>query len=163
MNYYIKQKVFSLRDQFTVMDASQNVVYSVEGKMFSLSNKLELLNPNGSVALKAHKKVFSFLPKYFITDPHDEELAIVQRKFGLRPKFEVMMGHKELSVDGSLFAHSFHVSDETGVIASIEKKLISWGDTYEINITNEQNPELLLFIVIIIDQVIHEQKNRNRN
>lgn len=163
MKYYIKQKVFSLRDQFTVMDASQNIVYSVEGKMFSLSNKLELLNTNGSVALKAHKKVFSFLPKYFITNPHDEELAVVQRKFGLRPKFHIMMGHQELTVDGSLFAHSFSVLDDTGVIASIEKKLISWGDTYEINITNEQNRELLLFIVIIIDQVLHEQKNNHNN
>lgn len=163
MNYYIKQKVFSLRDKFTIMDASQNVVYTVEGKMFSLSNKMELLNTNGSVALKAHKKVFTIMPKYFITDPHDEELAVVQRKFALRPKFHVMMGHKELMVDGSLFAHSFSVSDETGVIASIEKKIISWGDTYEIRITNEQNSELLLFIVIIIDQVIHEQKNNSSN
>lgn len=163
MKFYIKQKVFSLKDQFTIMDASQNILYKVEGKMFSLSNKMELLNPNGSVVLKAHKKVLSLLPKYFITDPHDEELAIVQRKFGLRPKFEVTMGHQELSVDGSFFAHSFSVLNDAGVVASIEKKLISWGDTYEINVNSEQHLELLLFIVIIIDQVIHEQKNRNHN
>ena len=107
MKFYIKQKVFSLKDQFTILDASQNTIYLVQGKMFSISNKLDLMNPNGSVVLQAHRKVLSLLPKYFIHTPHDEELATVERQFGLRPKFQVTIGEETLSVSGSLFAHSF--------------------------------------------------------
>ena len=44
---------------------------------------------------------------------------------------------------------------------SKQKKVISWGDTYEINILDELNTELYLFIVIIIDQIIHEQRNKS--
>ncbi len=62
----------------------------------------------------------------------------------------------ELEVRGSLFAHSFGIYNEDTVIASIEKKVFSFGDSYEIDVEDQTNLELLLFIVIIIDQVIHE-------
>jgi uncharacterized protein YxjI len=124
---------------------------------------LDLQRPDGSAVLQAHRKVFTFLPKYFIESPDGEQLAVVQRRFGLRPKFDVSLGTEQLQVSGSLFAHSFQVMDERGVIASIQKKIISWGDTYEIDITDDRRVELLLFVVIIIDQVIHEQKNRGHS
>lgn len=163
MKFYVKQKVFSFKDKFKVLDETQKELYSVEGKFFSISNKLELLNLNGSQVLNAQKKIFSFLPKYTIFTPHGEQLAIVQRKFALKPKFNVEVGNEELQVEGSFFGHSFGIMRNGNEVASIQKKIIAWGDTYEIFIADELNIELYLFIVIIIDQVIHEQKKGNHN
>ena len=162
MKFYIKQKVFTLKDQFSILDASGNPVYNVVGKMFSLSNKLQLQNLNGSVVLHAKKQVLRFLPKYFIYTPHDEEIATVTRKFGLRPKFEVEAGTDSLRVEGSFFAHSFQIFKDDVIVASITKKVISWGDSYEIDIDDINNTEIYLFIVIVLDQIIHEAENRRR-
>ena len=63
-----------------------------------------------------------------------------------------------MRLDGSLFAHSFTIYENDEVVATIRKKIISWGDTYEIEIFVEENVELLLFTVIVLDQVIHERK-----
>jgi uncharacterized protein YxjI len=163
MKFYIKQKIFTLKDRFSVMDENGKDVYQVQGKLFSLSNKMELLNMNGSTALLANKKVFSFLPKYFIYSTHNELLAEVNKKFALKPKFQVLVGNEELTVEGSFFGHSFGILKDQTIVASITKKILSFGDTYEIDIDDNQNVELFLFIVIIIDQVIHEQKNNNSN
>ena len=163
MRFYIKQKVFSIRDKFRILDESQRELYVVEGKFFSIKNKLELLNINGSQVLHAEKKVLSFMPRYTIFSPHGDALAVVQRKMALRPKFIVEVDNEELQVEGSFFGHSFNVLRSGNVVASIQKKIISWGDTYEIHIADELNVELYLFIVIIIDQVIHEQQKRNHN
>ncbi|QMS84493.1 LURP-one-related/scramblase family protein [Candidatus Xianfuyuplasma coldseepsis] len=163
MKFYIKQKVFTLKDQFSIMDESGNPIYNVQGKMFSFSNKLQLQNPNGSVVLHAKKQVFRFLPKYFLYDPHDEEVATIERKFGLRPKFEIQAGVDNLRVEGSFFAHSFQIYKDDLIVASIQKKLISWGDSYEIDINDINNTELYLFIVIVLDQIIHEQQRRRHN
>lgn len=160
MRFYIKQRVFSIRDKFRVLDESQRELYTVEGKFFSISNKLELLNANGVQILNANKKVFSIMPKYFIYTPQGDLLAEVQRKFALRPRFIVTVDNEELDVEGSFWGHSFGVMRNGQEVASISKKVISWGDTYEINIADELNTELYLFIVIIIDQIVHEQKNR---
>ena len=40
-------------------------------------------------------------------------------------------------VEGSLFAHSFGVMRNGQEAASIQKKVISWGDTYEINVNDD--------------------------
>ncbi len=140
------------------MDQNQKEIYQVEGKMFSISNKLNLLNMDGSQVLNSKKRLLSILPKYELFSNHGDLVAEIQRKFSFKPNFEVTIGDKLLKVQGSLFAHSFGIFDDDREIASIEKKVISWGDTYEIEINEEMNIELYLFIVIIIDQVIHERK-----
>lgn len=163
MKYYVKQKVFTLKDKFFIKDFDQNEVYEVQGKFLSISNKLKLLRTDGSEVLNSKKKLFRLFPKYEIFTPEGDVLATIQRKFGLRPKFNVEMGHVELKVEGSFFAHSFGILKDERTIASIEKKVFSFGDSYEIDIEDETNLELLLFIVIIIDQVIHESKKKSIN
>lgn len=161
MKFYIKQKVFSFKDKFRIMDESQNVLYEIKGKFISLKNKLELTNQNGEVLLRSERKVLTFLPKYFLYDRQNQEIAEIKRLFSLRPKFDLNIPNKNYYVDGSFFGHSFGIyDDKRNLIASISKKIISWGDTYEIDILDEENPELFLFVVIIIDQVVHEKRNR---
>lgn len=161
MKYYIKQKVFSLRDKFAIKDYSQNDVFQVQGKFMSISNKLELLNMDGSQVLNSKKQLFRFLPLYNVYSNHDEHLATIKKKFSFKPKFEVTVGNEEYEVEGSIFAHSFFIKHNDREVASISKKVFSFGDSYEIDITEETQKELFLFIVIIIDQVIHEgQKNK---
>ena len=162
MKYYIKQKVFSLRDKFTIKDYSQNDLYQVQGKFMSISNKLELLNMDGSQVLNSKRKVFRFLPLYNIYSNHDDELATIKKRFSFKPKFDVLVGNEEYVVEGSFFAHSFVIKKGEREVASIVKKVLSFGDSYEIDIMDETQKELLLFIVIIIDQIIHESSKRNR-
>ena len=161
MKFYIKQKVFTLKDKFNITDENQNLLYQVKGKFMSITNKLELQNTNGDTLMRSHRKVFTFMPKYYIYDKHNQEVATIKRLFALRPKFYLSVLRKDLMVEGSLFAHSFTISDDEKVLASITKKIISWGDTYEIDIAEEENVELFLFVVIVLDQVIHERRHRN--
>ena len=161
MKYYIKQKVFSLKDKFTIKDYSQNDVFQVEGKFISISNKLQLLNMDGSQVLNSKKQLFRIMPLYRIFSNHNEELAVIKKKIAFKPKFDVQIGDEEYKVDGTFFAHSFAISKDGVEVASIIKKTFSFGDSYEIDILDETKKELFLFIVIIIDQVIHEAKNNN--
>lgn len=160
MKFYIKQKVFSLKDKFKIFDANETQQYQVEGKFFSFRNELELQNTNGSVVYKANKKVFSFMPKYYIYDIHHVLIAEINKKFSLRPSFRISIDNEIYQVQGTMFGHSFDIFDGVQTVASISKKVISWGDTYEIDIQDEQKVELYLFIVIIIDQIIHERQSK---
>ncbi len=159
MKFYIKQKVFSLKDKFNITDENQNLKYQVKGKIMSIQNKLELLDEKGEVLLTSKKQLLRLLPKYYIFNYSGQEVATIVKKLSLRPKFDLSILRKELTVDGSLFGHSFNIMDNSGVVASISKKIISWGDTYEIEIFEDENIELYLFVVIILDQVIHERKH----
>lgn len=163
MRYYIKQKVFSIKDRFKVTDESQNELYEVKGSFMSLSNKLELKDMNGNVLYHAKKKILSLMAKYTLFNDHGKEVAHIKRKFSLRPNFDLEILGQHLSVEGSLYGHAFDIIDHENHIASINKKYLSWGDTYEIDIHESDNKELYLFVVIIIDQVIHEKKHRQHH
>jgi len=161
MKFYIKQKVFSFKDQFRIMDETQNVLYEIKGKFMSIKNKLELTNQQGEMLLRSERKVLTLMPKYYIFDARDQEIALIKRIFGFKPRFDLNILNRDYFVDGSLFGHSFGIYDDNkNLVASISKKIISWGDTYEIDIQDEENVELFLFVVIIIDQVVHEKRNR---
>ena len=160
MRYYIKQKVFSIKDKFKVTDENQNELYEVKGRFMSLSNKLELKDMNGSVLFLAKKKILSFMARYSLFDDQGTEVALIKRKLSLRPNFDLSIMGKDLSVEGSFYGHAFDIVDQENVVASINKKYLSWGDTYEIDIHETEHNELYLFVVIIIDQVIHEKKRR---
>jgi len=141
------------------MDEAQNIKYEVKGKFMSIRNKLELADKDGEILLRAERKVFSIMSTYFIHDAKNQELAMVKRIFGFKPKFNLRVLHNDYYVDGSFYGHSFGIYDNrNNLVASISKKYISWGDTYEIDVQDENNLEVLLFMVIIIDQVVHEKK-----
>ncbi|MFT5871261.1 MAG: hypothetical protein ACI8WT_000179 [Clostridium sp.] len=42
MKFYIREKVFSIGDNFNIKDVSGNDVFNVMGKIFSIGNKLRI-------------------------------------------------------------------------------------------------------------------------
>jgi uncharacterized protein YxjI len=156
MRYLIKQKVFTLKDKFSIIDEQENVLFNVEGKFFSISNKLSLFNPIGDEILKAQKKLFRFLPKYTISLPNGEEVATVQKRFSIRPNFTVMYGPDQIEVKGNFIGHKFTMYKNGVEVVNVSKKLFSFGDTYMIDVLDEHQPEIYLFIVVVIDQIIEE-------
>lgn len=163
MKFYVKQKVFSLKDSFKVFDENQNPVYQVTGKFFSLKNKMELQDMSGQTLYRSDKKVISILPTYFIYDQTGKQVVSVKKKFAIKPKFDVDIYGEQAKINGSFWQYNFEIETNRGIAATIRKKIISFGDSYEIDIADDKNLELLLYLVIVIDQVLHEDKNNGGN
>jgi uncharacterized protein YxjI len=47
------------------------------------------------------------------------------------------------------------------VVAQINKRWLSFGNTYQIDINEEENYAFILAMVIVIDQVLHDDKRKN--
>ncbi|WP_313469057.1 LURP-one-related family protein, partial [Carnobacterium sp.] len=76
MDYYIKQKIFSWNDQFTIKDSHGQDVYSVEGEFFSWGKKLHVRDISGNEVLYIEQRLWRFLPTYSLYIK-DKEMAIV--------------------------------------------------------------------------------------
>jgi len=163
MRYYIKQKVFSLKAKFDVTDEHENVQYRVEGQMFSLKNRLTLQTIEEQTLFYAEKKIFTFLPEYFIYNSEGIQVARVKRRFTFfKVQFDVFEGNNEIAVDGDFTGHNFSIMKNGSMAASILKKWFTFGDSYEIDVMDDQFTTLYLFLVIIVDQVA-EAARRNAN
>lgn len=89
MKLYMKQKVFSWVDKFTVKDENGQDKYNIEGELFSFGKKLHIYNAIGTETAFIQQKVFSFLPRHFVF-VDGSQVAEINKEFTfLCPKYSI--------------------------------------------------------------------------
>ena len=156
MKLFIKQKVFSWRDRFSVKDESQRDRWFAQGEIFTFGRKLHVYNADGVEAAFIRQKVFSFLPRYYI-EIDGVEFEFVREFTFLRPKYTIR--NLDWTVDGNFWEHEYAVLDSQGEVMRIAKAWLSWGDFYELDISDEQNELLCLCVALAIDCINADAAN----
>ena len=152
MRLYMKQKVFSMKDRFTIKNEAGEDVYTVEGKFISLGKKLHILDLNGEEVAFVKQELLTFLPKFTVLQ-HDEPMAQIQKKMSfLKPKY-VVTG-LDWTIEGDVFAHDYTVFAGEQPIVTIHKKWMAWGDTYELDVAEGADVPLTVAVVLAIDAVM---------
>lgn len=97
------------------------------------------------------EKVLTWLPKFFI-EIGGREVGMIKQGFTFfRDKYEV--DYKGWTVQGDFLDWNYSVYQGTNRIIDIQKKILSWGDTYVVDITNLEDEIAALMLVLAIDAV----------
>ncbi|MBR2907958.1 MAG: LURP-one-related family protein [Clostridia bacterium] len=160
MNLYMKQRVFSFADRFTVYDENGNDYYYVEGEVFSWGKKLHVYDLLGKEIAFISQKVFSFLPKYYISIGGAEVAEVVKKFTFFYPSYEVNLTNgNTFTVEGDFFDHEYEVKDNGRFFAGVSKEWFTWGDSYRISVTEGGDPALALSIVLVIDACLEAERD----
>ena len=126
--------------------------------MFSWGRKLHVYDMNQQEVAFIAQKVMTFMPEFHVSQ-EGHEVAVVKQKFSwFRPKYEIQ--GPNWTVEGSFWQHEYTVSDQGGSIqVSISKELMSWGDSYELDIAEDKNELLALAVVLAIDCAVAQNSN----
>ena len=158
MKLYIKQKIFSWNDQFSVYDSLENELFSVQGALFSFGKKLAILDRNGNELYRIEQEVFRFRPRYHIVKNGEVQATVVKEFSMFTPCYTVEGPGWE--VQGDFFDHNYDITDGGRPVASVQKHWFTWGDTYEISVDERMyDPVAVLAVAIIIDCVLEQQDN----
>ena len=157
MKLYIKQKVFSWGDKFTVKDATGRDRYSVEGEVFTFGKKLHVYDMNGREVAFIKQEVWSWMPRYYVFFG-DRQVAEIKKEFTFFfPQYSIEgLGWE---INGSFMAHEYEITKNGHPIVSISKEWMTWGDSYELNIANPQDELVALAVVLTIDCVMAAQSS----
>lgn len=152
MKIYMRQKVFSWIDKFTVKDENGQDKYNVEGELFSFAKKLHIYDTNGKEIAFIHQKIFSLLPRYFVI-VGGQQVAEIKKEFTfLRPKYCIEgLGWE---INGNFVAHDYEIVQNDQTIVTIHKEWMTWGDCYELDIANVRDEIVALSVVLAIDCVM---------
>lgn len=152
MKLYIRQKVFSWNDKFTVKDAQGNDRYFAESEFFSWGKKLHVMDESGREAAYIEQKVFSFLPRYYVYI-NGQQAAEVVREFTLfRPRYRI--AGPDWEIEGDFWAHDYQITHQGRPVVAIHKEWMTWGDCYEVDVEEGQDEVLALTMVLAIDCVM---------
>jgi len=160
MKFYIKPHHFARSRSFTIRDEANNPLFKVKGKFLLGLRSLKIRDMNNELLyVTRRRKSLSFYKKYTIEDEKGVILARITRTYGLfRPKFTLYVEGRKLTIKGSLYQHDFSIADDFDTLVSMSKKVFPSGDTYEIDVQGEKKPLLYLFLMITVDQFLHERK-----
>jgi len=161
MKLYIKEKVFSWGDKFTVKDDTGRDKYVVEGEVFTWGKKLHVYDMLGREVAFIKQEVWSFLPRYYVFC-NGHQVAEIKKEFSfLFPKYSIDgLGWE---IDGSFLAHEYEITQAGRTIVSISKEWMTWGDSYELNILDPAHELIALAVVLTIDCVMEAGSNSSNN
>lgn len=152
MKLYIKEKVFSWSDHFTVKDERGNDKYIVEGELFSWGKKLHVFDVNGLEIALIKQKVFAFLPLYQVFC-EGEMIAEIKKELSfLFPRYTI--AGLDWEIEGSFMAHDYQITQNGETIAVICKEWMTWGDSYELEVLKPKDELAALAVVLMIDCVM---------
>lgn len=149
MKLYMKQKVFSFKQDFNIYDENQQPVFHVKGKLFSWGRQLSIQNATTGEELAFIKqRVFNFLTKMDIFR-EDQLVATVAQKFTFfKPSFEI----REIGweIEGDFWGYNYVIKEDKGnEIAHIRQKVFAWSDTFEFEIDETEVDVVTVMAVIL--------------
>lgn len=148
---YIKQKVFSLSGKFTVKDQQEKDNYYVEGSFMQIPKTFSIMNTARQEVALITKKVFSFLPKFYVEVNGQEELTIKKEFSFFKPRYTIDAAG--IDVQGNWWDMDFQVLQHGEVIGTVSKEWFTWGDSYKVQVVNEDMEAIIIALVVAIDCV----------
>ena len=157
MRLYMKEKVFSWNERFTVKDENGWDKYFVEGEFFSLGKKLHLLNVHGEEVAFIQQRLFTLMPRFAVTVA-GRELAEIRKEFTFFYQRYVIDG-LGWEIDGDVWAHDYVIRKNGRTIVRITKEWFTWGDRYVLDILDPADELVALAVVLTVDCVAEASQN----
>ena len=157
MRLYMKEKVFSWNERFTVKDENGWDKYYVEGEFFSLGKKLHLLNVHGEEVAFIQQRLFTLMPRFSVTVA-GREIAEIRKEFTFFYQRYVIDG-LGWEIDGDVWAHDYEIRKNGRIIVRITKEWLTWGDSYVLDILDPADELVALAVVLTIDCVAEASQN----
>ena len=152
---YMKQKVFSLSGKYTVKDQQENDRYYVEGSFMQVPKTFSILNTSREEVALIEKKAFTLLPKFFV-EVNGQEILTIKKEFSfLKARYTIDV--EGIEVNGNWWDMDFQVLQDGEIIAKVGKEWFTWGDSYKVQILDDEMETIIIALVVAIDCVKSDQ------
>lgn len=162
MRYQVREKIFSIGDDFWVTDEQGNNVFLVDGKALRLRETFELKDGSGAVVATIRKKMVSLHDTMEI----ERDGAVIARvkkaiisPIHHRSVIELADGG-ELEAVGNILDKEFEIRSGGTVLAYISRSWFRLRDTYGVDVAPGQDDALLLAIAVCLDRIHHDEEER---
>jgi uncharacterized protein YxjI len=164
MRYAVKEKLFSIGDDFWITDEKGGKAFFVDGKVLRLRQTLEIQDPDGRVLVTVRKKLIAIHESMEIEE--DGALAATVRKALVSPLHHRstvdLADGSQLDVTGSILDKEFEITAGGQVLARVSRAWFRIRDTYGVEVAPGQDDALFLAIAVALDRIRRDDQARDR-
>lgn len=148
MKLFVKEKLFSIHNRYYIYNENEEIEYEIESKAISIGDKTTIYDKEHNSIAYIEQEILHLMPHYNV-------YINGEYKFQIKKKFQMFKNNYELSndytVDGSTLSLDFIIKNNNGKeIAIINRKFLSIGDKYQIEIIDEKDINIILTIIVAI-------------
>lgn len=159
MRYILKQRFFTFKDTYAIMDDKGYDHYHVRSKFFTIGKKFWISTPAGQEIFFLKQKLFHFFPHYNII-ANGEVVAkakVSPRLFKkcLKVSSDV---YGDYIIKGDIFGWDFNFNKDDTVVAMTSKKIMQIADSYTIDISPSEKDYFILALAVLLDAAFRPSK-----
>ena len=164
MRYLVRQKMFSIGDDFWVTDEQGSQVFLVDGKVMRLRETLELKDRSGAVVATVRRKLLAMRDTMEI-ERAGAVIATVRKAVlsPLRHRSVIdLAGGGQLEAVGNLLDMEFGIVAGGQLLARVSRAWFRLRDTYGLEVVPGQDDALFIAIAVCLDRIHHDEQEEHR-
>jgi len=155
--YTMREKLFSIGDDFWIENDAGEKAFKVNGKAFRLRDTFVLESPAGEELFTIQEKKLSVRDKMEIERDGNTVATVKKALVGIRDRFSIdVEDGEDMEAKGNIVDHEYKIERGGDKVAEVSKKWFRVRDTYGIEIAPDQDDALLLAVTVCIDQMTHD-------
>jgi uncharacterized protein YxjI len=152
--YTLREKMFSIGDDFWIENADGDRVIKVDGKALRIRDTLVLEGPSGEELFTIQEKKLSVRDKMEVERGGTTVATIKKALVGLRDRYSIEVdGGADLSAKGNVVDHEYEIERDGEKVAEVSKRWFRVRDVYGIEVAPGQDDALILAVAICIDRM----------
>jgi uncharacterized protein YxjI len=161
--YLVRERLFSVTDDFWVTDEQGNEVFLVDGKALRLRETFELKDDAGQQLATIHKRFLTFTDAIEIE--HDGAVVAIVHKAVVSPLHHRAIidipGGGRLEAVGNIIDKDFEIRDGRQAVARVSRSWFRIRDTYGVDVAPGENDALIVCIAICLDRIHHDEERQH--
>lgn len=161
--YKIRQKMFSIGDDFWIENQDGQRTYKVDGKVLRIRKTLVFEDAQGKQLAQIRQRLLAIRDTMVVEGPDGQEIAVIKKALiaPFRDRWSVKVKDgSQLDVHGNILDHEYSIKQGGNKVAEVSKKWFSLTDTYGVEIDPGQNHILILAVSIAIDMMAHPDEKK---
>ncbi len=154
MKFQMRERMFSIGEDFWIEDESGDRAFLVDGKALRLRQTFELKDPGGEVLAVIRKKTIS-IRDTMVVERDGDTVAKVHKKlispFRHKMMIELSDG-QEWTASGDLIEKNYVIESDQGAVAQTSRKWFRIRDTYGIEIEHPDVP-LVISVAVAVEEL----------
>lgn len=161
MKLFVKEKILSMHNRYYIYNENEELTYEIESKIISFGDKTTIYDKRHNIVAYIEQEIFHWTPCYNVYFEG-------KYQYQIKKKFHLFKNDYNLSnmykVVGSLFNLDFVIINNHGeTVALINRKFLSIGDKYQIDVIDEKDINTILTIIVAITNDVDRNQANSSN
>ncbi len=161
----MNKKMLSLREHYDLKDRQGTHVGEADGNFLQLPAKFSVFDQTHSEVMHLQGKILSFRKQFTMYDPAGNQLGVIAKKLLKLVGSEYWLernGVEFMRIYGNFTEHDYQMAVNQVEVARVHKKWVSLRDQFNISITGEIDPRVVIGSAIVIEHEEVKEKKHHR-